>query len=364
MITDGPATRKTSARALADVAHGARYALGAGLVVVGALAIWQLRAVLLSIMLGLLLAAGFDPLISRLQRRGINRAVAALGFLLVLVLLVVGFIVLALAPAATQLAQLISTLPDTIQRLAESNQRIAEALNRFDITANLEAIVSRLPAVLGAGLGILFGIVGALFTGLTTLVLTAYFMLALPRIRSTAAAALHHPQRVAVFSEALGKVGGYITGQGLISIGAGIAAFIALALIGAPYVALLALTVAFTSLIPQVGATLGAVVAVLTTLSDSLTKAIAAMVFFLIYQQIENYVIAPRVFAHTVSLSPLAAFVSVLVGAGLAGLVGAIFALPVAAMLKTVLGYVFRERLAAIAAARTAGGPAEDAPDP
>jgi predicted PurR-regulated permease PerM len=69
-----------------------------------------------------------------------------------------------------------------------------------------------------------------------------------------------------------------------------------------------------------------------------------------IYQQIENYVIAPRVFAHTVSLTPLGAFVSVLVGAGLAGLVGAIFALPVAAMLKTVLSYVFRERIAEIRA--------------
>jgi predicted PurR-regulated permease PerM len=333
-------------RAGTEVARGARYALGAVLVVVGALAIWQLRAVLLSILLGLLLAAGFDPLVARLERLHLHRTVAALGFLLVLVLLIVGFVVLALAPAASQLATLVSSLPEYVNRLALANPQIADALNRFDITTNLEAIVSRLPAVLGAGLGILSGIVGGIFTAFTTLALTAYFLLALPRIRVTIAAVLGRPERVAVFSDALGKVGGYITGQALISVTAGIAAFVALSLIGAPYVALLALTVAFLDLIPQVGATLGAIVGVVVTLTDSLAKAVAALVFFVIYQQVENYLIAPRVFAHTVSLTPLGAFVSVLVGAGLAGLVGAIFALPVAAMLKTVLAYVFRERIA------------------
>jgi predicted PurR-regulated permease PerM len=350
MMADGEASQRGRHGSIADVSRGAAYALGAVLVVVAALAIWQLRAVLLSILLGLLLAAGFDPLITRLERIGVKRGLAALGFLALLLLLVIGFVVLALAPAATQLTQLISTLPEQIQRLAQTNPRIAEALNRFDIATNLEGIISRLPSLLGTGLGILFGIVGAIFTGFTTLALTAYFMLALPRIRRTAASVLRHPERVAVFSDALGKVGGYITGQVSISTGAGVAAFIALGLLGAPYVALLALTVGFLSLIPQVGATLGAVIAVLVTLTDSVPKAIAALVFFVIYQQIENYVIAPRVFAHTVSLTPLGAFVSVLVGAGLAGLVGAIFALPVAAMLKTVLSYVFRERIAEIRA--------------
>jgi predicted PurR-regulated permease PerM len=361
MSVNRPGTQQPSHVAAADVARGARYAFGAVLVVVGALAIWQLRAVLLSILLGLLLAAGFDPLVTRLQRRGVNRTVAALGFLALLLLLVAGFFVLALAPAASQLATLISTLPEYVDRLAQSNQRIADAVNRFDITTNLEGIISRLPSLLGAGLGILSGIVGAIFTGFTTLALTAYFLLALPRLRATAAAVLRHPERVAVFSTALEKVGGYITGQALISTGAGIAAFIALAVIGAPYVALLALTVAFLSLIPQVGATLGAAIAVVVTLTNSVPKALVALVFFVTYQQIENYVIAPRVFAHTVSLTPLTAFVSVLVGAGLAGLVGAIFALPVAAMLKTVFAYVFRDRIAAIRG-EPPGGHAEPEP--
>jgi predicted PurR-regulated permease PerM len=348
MTVDGPARQQSSTHGMADVAHGARYAFGAALVIVATLAVWQLRAVLLSILLGLLLAAGFDPLVTRLERRGIRRVPAALGFLAALLLLVTGFVVLSLAPAAAQLATLVSQLPDYLARLAQSNRQVAEALDRFDVAANLESIISRLPAVLGAGLGILSGLVGAFFTAFTTLALTAYFLIALPRIRVTAAAVLRHPQRVAVFSEALEKVGGYLTGQVLISTGAGVAAFIALSVIGAPYVALLALVVAFLSLIPQVGASLGAAVAVVVTLTVSLPKAVAALVFFVIYQLVENYVIAPRVFAHTVSLSPLAAFVSVLVGAGLAGLIGAIFALPVAAMLKTVFAYVFRERIARI----------------
>src|SRR5687768_9619091 len=128
MTVDGPARQQSPPHGMADVAHGARYAFGAALVIVATLAVWQLRAVLLSILLGLLLAAGFDPLVTRLERRGIRRVPAALGFLAVLLLLVIGFVVLSLAPAAAQLATLVSELPDYIARLAQSNQQVADAL--------------------------------------------------------------------------------------------------------------------------------------------------------------------------------------------------------------------------------------------
>ena len=179
--------------------------------------------------------------------------------------------------------------------------------------------------------------------------LTAYFMLALPRIIDRGAAALEHPQEAEVLTTALSRVGGYLTGQTLISVAAGVVAFVFLTVVGAPYPALLALIVGALDLVPQVGATIGAVVGISVTLAaDGVGKALIVAAFFVVYQQLENYVIAPRVFASTVNLSPLGAFIAILIGASLAGVIGAIFALPVAAMAKTVLSYVFRDRVAMV----------------
>lgn len=331
--------------ALSQVAQGARYTLGAVLVASLAFAAWNIRAILITIMLGLLLAAGFDPLVVRMTRTGLRRGAAVAIFLIGVLAFLVGFTSLALTPATQQASELVTALPGYFDELMVRVPAIGEFLDRFDVAAAVEQVAQALPDLLTVGLGILSGIAGAVFGVLTVLALTAYFMLAIPRIEAGAERWLASPERVEVYREAVGKVGGYVTGQTFISITAGLSALIFLTVIDAPYAALLALIVGALDLVPQVGATIGAGVAVLITSFDSGTKALVALGFFVVYQQVENYLIAPRVFARTVDLSPLAAFISALVGGALAGFIGAIFALPVAAMIKTVLSYVLRGRL-------------------
>jgi predicted PurR-regulated permease PerM len=134
----------------------------------------------------------------------------------------------------------------------------------------------------------------------------------------------------------LTKIGGYIAGNVVISVVAGIVSFAFLAIVGVPFPVALALWVAIADLIPLVGATLGAVPAVVVAFFDSVPTGIATLAFFALYQQIENYVIAPRVMTKAVDLSPAAVLVSALAGAALLGVPGVLMAIPAAAAMKLI----------------------------
>ena len=135
-----------------------------------------------------------------------------------------------------------------------------------------------------------------------------------------------------------------MTGQLTVCATAGVASYLFMQIAGVPYAALLAIVVALLDLVPQVGATLAAVACALSALTESFGLALATVAFFLIYQQFENVILAPRIFSKAVSLSITTVFVSVLLGSAVAGLLGAILALPVAAALKVVVQFIARSR--------------------
>ena len=128
-----------------------------------------------------------------------------------------------------------------------------------------------------------------------------------------------------------------MSGNIAVSIIAGVASFVFLRIFGIPFAAALAIWVAITDLIPTVGATLGALAAVIVAFFSSVADGIATVAYFLVYQQVENYLIVPRVMRKAVDLSPAAVIVSVLIGGSLAGFAGALLALPLAAAAKVVV---------------------------
>jgi predicted PurR-regulated permease PerM len=149
-----------------------------------------------------------------------------------------------------------------------------------------------------------------------------------------------------LLAESLEKVGRYVSGNIVISLIAGGASFIFLTAFGIPFAPAVAMWVAIADLIPTVGATLGALVAVVAALFSTTGDLIATIVFFVIYQQIENYVIAPRVMKHAVDVSPAGVIIAVLIGGSLFGFSGALIALPVAAVAKVVVNDLWlRDRL-------------------
>jgi predicted PurR-regulated permease PerM len=299
-----------------------------------AYSVYRARSILILIFLGMFLAVGLEPAIGRLERRGIRRGFAVLGFGLLLAGILVALVFLVIAPAAAEVTNFVSNVPDLIDDLNRrlEGTALGDYLQQPDVQDKVqEGFTAVLERSAGGIFGIVGGVISAVFTAITLFVLTIYFMLAMPRLRAGADRILGTEDRRAVLAEALAKVGGYVTGQLAICVCAGVSTYIALLALGVPYPALLAIVVAVLDAIPQVGATIGAVVAVLVALTVSLPVALGALIYFVVYQQLENYLIAPRVFSQTVSLSPLASLLSVLVGASLSGVVGAIVALPITA---------------------------------
>jgi predicted PurR-regulated permease PerM len=169
------------------------------------------------------------------------------------------------------------------------------------------------------------------------------------------------PRWRAVGHDIYRTVGGYVNGNLLISLIAGVASGIVLFALGVPYAVALGLVVALLDLIPLAGATIAAVVVVLVGLAaNGLTAAIVLAVFFVVYQQAENHILQPVVYGRTVELSPLAVLIAVLVGAEVAGILGALGAIPIAGAIQVVIVDWQRHRRARIV--QPVGGTAAEDP--
>ncbi|MFI6520120.1 AI-2E family transporter [Spirillospora sp. NPDC050679] len=345
--SDGPAVVRAERPPLAHYAAVTLVVIG---VVALVAALWAARTVCLAVFLGLFLAAGLDPVVKWIQRWVPRRGWAVLVLLLVLLAVFAAILVIVLRPAVTELAQLGKALPGLVTRVTSPDDPIGAFLHREDVQKSAQSFLGKLPGLLSGSAGAVTGALGSVASALVlagaSLVLMVYFLLAWPRILARVERVLHDPERVDVAHESLGKIGGYVTGQLCVSGLAGLSAYAFLKLAGAPYPSLLAVVVGVCDAIPQIGATLGAVIATLVVLTQSLGLAVAAIVFFFVYQHVENYLIAPKVFAKAVALSPVTVFISALFGVAVGGFVGAVVALPCVAALKVVLRYVFRDRLA------------------
>ena len=172
-----------------------------------------------------------------------------------------------IAPAVRQAGELVAAIPQLLTDLSQRGSIFGVQLDDPEVQKKLQESLDKIPALLTASLGTVYGIVGgvaaAAFGLFTVFALTIYFMLAMPRLRSFAARALGDPERVVVMEQALDRIGGYVTGQLIVSLSAGIFTGIVLTILGVPYAAILGLAVAFLDAIPQVGATIGAVLCTL-----------------------------------------------------------------------------------------------------
>lgn len=184
--------------------------------------------------------------------------------------------------------------------------------------------------VLGAGKAVLSGV----FQTFTVLILTLYFLVSLPRVKQAAyemIPASRRPRATSLSEEVMRRVGSYAIGQVSVAAINAICSWIMMTIVGIPYAAVLAVGVGFLGLIPMVGATLGAAAVCLVAVFDEPRKAIIALVYYVIYQQIENYVISPRIMQRTVSVPGAVTVVAALAGGTLLGVLGALLAIPVAA---------------------------------
>lgn len=302
------------------------------------------RKVLLLVLVAAFLAVGLDPAVRRLQSWGLRRGQAVTLILLLAILTLVGFLAAVVPPLARQVTEFATNLPDYVNDLAEKNPRLQEYVTDKDIAERLQKATEKIPENIGGSIGGVLGVAGSvvasIFSTITVIVLTIYFSVSLQQIRAGTLKLIPRSKRDRVQELAdpiLTKIGGYIAGNVAISVIAGVLAFLFLIIAGVPFPVALALWVAIADLIPLVGATLGAIPAVVVAFFASVPLGIATLVYFIVYQQVENYVVAPRVMTKAVDLSPAAVLLSALVGTALLGVVGVLMAIPVAAGAKLLI---------------------------
>ncbi len=311
--------------------------------------------ILILVVIAAVLAVGLDRAVRRLERLKVKRGWAVAIIFLSAVLFMALFSALVIPPLVREVRQLASDIPGYVERLKTQSGWLGDLARKYDLSEKLKTLTERLPSVASASfstiLGLTKGITAQIFNLLTIAILTVYFLLSLPRMRMTSVA-LFSPERRdlggRVLGEALSKIGGFVSGNITTSLIAGGASLVALSVLGIPFAVALAMWVAIADLIPAVGATLGAIPAVIVAFFSSTADGVTTLVFFIVYQQVENYFIVPRVMREAVDLSPAAVIVSTLIGGSLAGFAGALLALPLAAALKVVVNDVWlRPRLAA-----------------
>jgi predicted PurR-regulated permease PerM len=306
------------------------------------------RDVLVLIGLALFIAVGLQPVVAWLDRRGLPRWAAVAVVCVGLLGVTGGFLAAAIPALVAQTSAFVTQAPTYLRALTDHASFLGQLNDRFHLQQGVEQTLSSGAALLGGVLGAGVIVLNVVGSTLVVLVLTVYFLGALPRLRTGMHRLVPHSRRPRVIllsDEIAARVGGYVLGNAVISVIAGTLTFIWLLGLGVPYPLLLAIGVALLDLIPVVGSTVGGVVVVLVSLTVSLPVALATAVFFVVYRLVEDYLLVPKIIGRAVRVSALATVVAVLFGGVLFGIIGALVAIPAAAAIQLIFREVAAPRL-------------------
>jgi len=305
---------------------------------------WEVRRVLTWIVVAALLSVVLGPVVDLAERRlHLRRAVATLLVFLLFLVALAGIVTVFIRPLATEGPEFIDRLPGYVQDAREGRGPVGGLVQRYNLDQYLERNQDRLREstnrITQPALGVLRSIFSTVVALVTIFVLTFLMVLQGPKLLQSWISALpeDRQERVRrVAADCSKAVTGYMTGNLVISAIAGTLTYIVLWIMGVPYKGVVALFVAFADLIPLVGATLGAIVAIAVAGLHSLPAALVVLVFFVVYQQAENHLLQPVIMSRTVQLSALTVTIAILLGVELLGFLGALLAIPVAGILHVI----------------------------
>ncbi|MDR7521832.1 MAG: AI-2E family transporter [Armatimonadota bacterium] len=318
--------------------------------------LWFVGEIILVVLIAAILATGLNPVVEAVGRRawtrrrrrlsrGASVAVVYLGLLAALGLMGSLFV----GPMVNESREFIERAPALYAGLL---QMLAEWRQRYPWLPDLTAVLDRLPqeagvltSYVGAATGVAFRVFGAVVSAVTVLIVSIYMLLEAAEIRA-GFLRLFPPARHAQVESVLRgiglKFGGWLRGQLFLGFVVGLAAGLGTWILGLPYPFLLGLAAGVTELVPMIGPVLGAIPAVFVALFGPVWRLIAVVILFAGIQQLENNVLVPRVMKQTVGLSPLLTIVAIMVGAKLMGVLGALLAVPMAAVLQVIIGEVLQ----------------------
>jgi predicted PurR-regulated permease PerM len=297
------------------------------------------------ILIAVFLALALNPGVEWFERRGLRRGYST-GLVVILAIgAIVGLGFLLIPPLVDQVVSFVDYVPQVVDDLTRGRGPFGFLQTDYHIVDRVREAIEKEGAggvlgITGAGLAVARGVVTAVAGAVAVGFLTFFMLLDGPRLIDrfyNFLPAQTRPRWQRIGTEIYRTVGGYVTGNVLISVIAGTASAIALFILGSDYAIALAVVVGVLDLIPLAGATLAAIlVSAVVFVELGWVKGVIIIVFFVVYQQLENHVLQPVIYGRTVQLSPLVVLISVLIGAELAGILGALAAIPVAGMVQAV----------------------------
>ncbi len=354
-----------------SVTQTARTVLVAAAVAGALYVLWLLRDVVLLAVLAAFVATALSAPVAFLQRlTGLPRAAAILVVYLLLLGLLALLGLVIVPPLVDQIEEFVRRVPGYV-RDVEDNATLARWDEQYGLLSKLESQAGKLPSLLSAAANDLETVTVGVFERIAELIaiMAVAFLLLLdaPRLFSLFYAQLP-PEREAVARRLVGQatsaIGGYVAGAFAVGGLAGFAAFVAMEILGIPFAIPLAVQMAFFALIPLVGSAIGAIVIALVAAFEGPGTAIAFIVYFVVYQQLETHVLGPFVYRRTVAMRPVLVILSVFAGAALLGILGALLAIPAAATIQIALQEWWRLRHPEPAPAAPTGPPGEPEAEP
>jgi predicted PurR-regulated permease PerM len=311
------------------------------------------RSVIVYVLIAIFLTLAINPLVAWLMRRGVRSRGVAAGIACLLVLIGIAAIGFAFIPTLVDnVNNFVDAVPGYVHDLTKGKGRLGFLETKYHVVERLEKYVKhggakKLLGLSGAAIAVTKSVLNFIVGAVTVAFLTFFMLLEGPAWMERFYGLLSptsQPRWRSVGHDIYRQVGGYVTGNLLISLIAGSLTTFVLLPLGVPYAVALGLLVGLLDLVPLVGATIAAVIVAAVAFLHSLLAGIIVIVFFIVYQQVENHILQPLVYHRTVALSPLAILVSVLVGAELAGVLGALAAIPVAGAIQVLILDFLRAR--------------------
>ncbi len=305
--------------------------------------LYVVRSVLLLVFIAGFLAVALGPAVDWFARKHVPRALAILLTYLAILGVIVGVGLLVVPPIVEQVDGLVQDVPGYLTDLRD-NKTFAQYDDKYDLSDKLNEQAASLPSRLGDAAGALQSVTVGVFSAgvqLLTVLTMAFFLLLDGRRLVEFAVGLggSRAPRLRKLAEDIYKsTAGYVAGALTIATIAGVSAYLVLTLLGVPFAVPLAVLMFFLDLVPLVGATIaGVLIGIVTAFHDFPTDLIFWIVFFVVYQQVENNVLQPFVYRRAVSVAPLLVIVSILIGSTLLGVLGALVAIPIAAAIQIVI---------------------------
>ena len=323
--------------------------LGALTAIVLMRALASVSQIFVLILIALFLATGLNPAVEALRKRNMSRNAAVTIIFSSVILFVIFFALVVVPPVISQGTNLIQSGPQLLQDLMK-NETISKLNTQYglidtlqerlkSVTSDGTLLISTFGGVIGVGKSVLSGF----FTALTILVLTLYFITSLPQAVNLGLSLVpaSRRDRVGLLTNAIiARVGSFVGSQILIAAMAAVFVTILATILGLPSPIAIGMFVLVAALIPLIGHFIGAGIFTLIALSQSLVIGIVAFVAYVVYVQIENYVVTPRIMKRTLSVPGAVTIIAALIGSSLLGLVGGLLAVPVAASIILILDEV------------------------